>query len=979
MVDDQSTISSEKKEGIKFNEHETRGRPQSRAKSPIRRTNSRLPTVYKTVSQNISERINSNVEMDKDFDNESIMNLTWHRDEIESLAFSLESSLDEGLLTTVAASKLAQYGPNKQAKVRVNWFKKIMGYLFGGFGLVFVIGGVLFCLCWKPLGDPPAIANLILGLSMIGIFFIQAVLNWFQDFSSTKVLESVKNILEPECKCIRDGVTFIINTEELVPGDIVILEANTRVPADIRIFELNNLLFDKSVLNGESKPVKATVISNDDNILESTSMAMQGTICIGGHGRGIVVATGSNTIFGKIAKLSSKQKEGFTTIQLELFRFMSIIFGIALTLVVIILIVWGAYVKKHYPEWLTPPNLVGAIVSCFFTIIPEGVPVSFATVLIVTAKRMNKANVVCKSLLTIETLGSVSVLCSDKTGTLTTGVMSVTKTFGNIQKLALYCGLCNESKLEMGKIVNGNNTDKALLKYSMASVDESLFQKYKLVNEIPFDSKFKYLVKIFEIEGNEEYLAVLKGAPDYLFDKVLNFMSESGEIVDIKDGVDQQLATLQTEWAAEGERVLIVGFKWISKTEVDFGVVDNFTAIGLVGLSDPLRDRIPEVLQQVKIAGIKTVMITGDFSLTAISIARKAGIVTALDLDDINKLSTGQAAVISGPEMHRLSEIDWDKLVTYEEIVFSRTSPEQKLKIVKEFQKRKLIVAMTGDGVNDAPSLKQADVGISMDDGTEMAKEASDLILLDSFTSIIDGIKYGRLVFENLRKTICYLLPAGSYSEIWPLLLFAIFGFPQMLSSFLMIIICAVTDCIASMIISWEAEESNLLQKPPRSVSGERLVDLKLLFHAYATTGTYYCFTSMLLAFLNLTRNGYTFGELHKFSISDDLALLVNRSSSIYFVHLVTLQAFNLITVRSRYLSCIHNFNWRLLVIPPIYASTFFWNYIPAFHSALGTATVPVEYYFISIGMGSLVLITDELRKWYIRTHSKSWLKRIAW
>lgn len=963
FIKENNTITEENKFLVAFGNQINKSRTKE-----VQFSGNDFPTTYRTVSHNISERIST--EIHEPFDNDKLAELTWHKDHIDIVLQDFETDAVFGLSTGIATQRIKQYGYNKQSKVRVNWLVKILNYFFNGFGAVFLIAGVLFILCWKPLGDPPAIANLALGITLLVIFFIQAAINWYQDFSSGKVLQSVKQLLEPEISCIRDGQITQINTELLVPGDIVLISSNTRIPADMRILQTNGLVFDKSILNGESRPVIATTEANDTNILESTSVAIQGTLCTSGSGIGVVTATGDDTIFGNIAKLSSKPKKGLSTLQVELFRFMAIIFSIAIALIVIILIVWGAYIKHKYPNWLNTVNLVATIISCFFTVVPEGIPISFATVLTITAKKMQNSNIVCKSLLVVETLGSVSVLCTDKTGTITTGVMSVTNTVGDIEKLQKYCGLCNECQVENGQISGGNATDKALMRFSMEGSSSANHFEGKLVKDIPFDSKTKFLAKIYET--SKELLAVIKGAPDYLLEglKQPNNLSKN------------ELIKIQYEWAANGMRVVLVCTR---KFELNYDLLDiettiifDLEAVGLIALADPLRDHIPEVILNIQEAGIKTVMITGDFELTAVSIAKMAGIITQSH-DTINNMGSKEAIVINGPEMYRLSEVDWDKLVQYKEIVFSRTSPEQKLRIVKEFQKRKYIVAMTGDGVNDAPSLKQADVGISVHDGTEIAKEASDLVLMDSFLSIVDAIKYGRLVFENLRKTICYLLPAGTYSEVWALLLFAIWGFPQMLSSFLMIVICCVTDCIASMIISYETEETNLLKKPPRSVTGERLVDWKLLLHAYFTFGTYYCFSSMFLAFLHCQRLGISFDDLHKYFIPTEYQPVLNVSLSIYFVHLVILQAFNLVTVRSRYISCFRNLNWRLLVVVPIIGSTFIWNYIPAIQRALGTGEIPVEYYFISLGFGVLLVVYDELRKMVIRRNPQGFVARIAW
>lgn len=339
--------------------------------------------------------------------------------------------------------------------------------------------------------------------------------------------------------------------------------------------------------------------------------------------------------------------------------------------------------------------------------------------------------------------------------------------------------------------------------------------------------------------------------------------------------------------------------------------------------------------------------------------------------------------------MGQLLDQQWSKICGYDELVFTRTTPQQKLLIIKQFQKNGHLIGMSGDGINDAPSLKQADVGISIAEASDIAKEASDIILMSSdeelFDGIIEALRYGRLVFENLKKTVGYLLPAGTYSELWPVLLNMIFGMPQMLSSFNVILICCITDCINAIVLAFEPSERNLLEKPPRT---ERLVTWKLLLHLYFTIGTFYSFTLFLLGFLNLQRHGMPFKD---FTLSygtyqtkwENVEEILAMSSSIYFVNLVIMQVINLIAMRTRYLSMFQHPPWLnkyIFVAAPLsFGVTFIINYVPQIQEAMGSSQVPVEYYFISVGFGVVVLVYDELRKMGIRRNPSGFLARIAW
>ncbi|OAX77218.1 hypothetical protein ACJ72_08486, partial [Emergomyces africanus] len=351
---------------------------------------------------------------------------------------------------------------------------------------------------------------------------------------------------------------------------------------------------------------------------------------------------------------------------------------------------------------------------------------------------------------------------------------------------------------------------------------------------------------------------------------------------------------------------------------------EDLTFVGLVGLVDPVREEIPAVVRTLRTAGIRIMMVTGDFKLTALAIAVDCGIIKTtpplihglaeLDRGFISspeKLESLRSIVISGPELMTLNESQWEQLCKYEEIVFARTTPEQKLRIVKEFQARENIVAMTGDGVNDAPALKAADVGVALGSGSDIAIEAADMVLLDSFAAIVEAVKYGRVVFDNLKKTIIYLLPAGSFSEFWPVMANVALGVPQILSSFLMVCFPFLfTDAAGAITLAYEKPESDVLLRPPRVPKKDRLVDARLIFYAYGFIGVYECAMSFIMAFWYMERRGIPFsalalkyGNLDSKYDRDYVAEITNKASSIYFVNLVVMQFFNLLAVRTRRLS----------------------------------------------------------------------------
>jgi sodium/potassium-transporting ATPase subunit alpha len=567
----------------------------------------------------------------------------------------------------------------------------------------------------------------------------------------------------------------------------------------------------------------------------------------------------------------------------------------------------ATWIRHDYPDWLTPSLLIVGCVSVAVAFIPEGLPIAVASSLTITASVMKKNNILCKSLKTVETLGSVSTICSDKTGTLTKNMMAVsdfligteelpaaaaagyihaglkngdpTKLAGAITQLAEVSAICNAGEFDAAtnhlpvdqRKVMGDATDSAILRFAESLVPvTSTREKWKRIYKVAFNSKNKFMIQVIGLSDTEASKSgdkpqiTIKGAPDILLPRCLFYMDSKGETQPLSNEHRDYIETVKNRWSAQGKRVILLARKAIPAKHFLLGIQTpefedkimeesrgQLELIGIVGIVDPPRDEIPEVIRTLRGAGIKVHMVTGDFKLTAQAIAAECGIITvpqdavegasalsyASPSDFMPEASGTRAIAISGDELKSLDESQWSRLCAYDEIVFARTTPEQKLRIVKELQSRGEIVGMTGDGVNDAPSLKKADIGIAVGSGSDIAIEAADMVLLDSFAAIIEAVKYGRVVFDNLKKTICYLLPAGSFAEFWPVFTNVIFGLPQILSSFLMIIICCFTDCAAATAIAYEKPEADVLLRRPRNPKKDHLVDWRLILQAYGITG----------------------------------------------------------------------------------------------------------------------------------------------
>ena len=528
-----------------------------------------------------------------------------------------------------------------------------------------------------------------------------------------------------------------------------------------------------------------------------------------------------------------------------------------------------------------------------------------------------------------------------------------------ISQFRAVAGICNAGEFDVtttnlplqDRKINGDATDQAVLRFSEGLGPVSDVRRmWRKRFDLAFNSKNKFMVRVSSLvepeglaiampvqeasqfDAENDMLLTIKGGPDVLIGRCTAFVSDDGSTKDFNDGVRLAVEQIKDGWSSQGKRVILLARKILPASVIKSEVTSNdferetlehartgLTLVGLIGIVDPPREEVPDVVRILRRAGIRIFMVTGDFALTAAAIASECGIITNPPnlVHDILALSrdkpkasekteagletptsetTISSIVLSGPELITLNENQWEQLCQYDEVVFARTTPEQKLRIVKEYQSRENLVAMTGDGVNDAPSLKQADIGIAPGSGSDIAIEAADMVLLDSFSAIVEAVLYGRVVFDNLKKTICYLLPAGTFSEFWPIMTNVIFGLPQILSSFLMIIICCFTDCAAATTLAYEKPEADVMLRPPRNPKKDKLVDWKLLLQAYGFVGLSETLCSFAMSYWYAQRRGVTFGTLWfgygyvpPNLTQGYVTSVLNEASSIYFVNLVVM------------------------------------------------------------------------------------------
>ncbi|KAI5458856.1 hypothetical protein BGZ63DRAFT_427226 [Mariannaea sp. PMI_226] len=1067
--DDDARVGRQERPGL----HRTSSRRRSLSHDSSRSRLAASPTTgiqieYRTLSIHVSEsrrvdETDSDIKKGakKNEHGDYFANLSFHKLEVDQICQQLNVSKESGLSENAAANRLQRDGKNMLPEPKTNYLKKLALYLFGGFCSVLWVGVIIFFICWKPLSNPPSPTNLALAILVIIVILLQAGFSGFQDWSTQRTMKSILSLLPSDTQVLRDGKLITLPTTDLASGDIIHLKIGNRVPADMRILSHSgDIRFDRSMLTGEPDEIDGAVGCTDDNFLESRNIALMGTMVVNGSGVGVIVLTGPRSAMGRIANATVNAKERVPLIQKEIWRFVYIIIVLTIILALLILLTWVFWLRVKHFEFMNVVAMLNDVMGCVVAFIPEGMPVAVALTLMLVANRMKAVNILPKGLTTVETLGCVNVICSDKTGTLTQNKMFVTSIAfldhevdrqefdrmalnddaqENVQRLRQAAYLCNDAIFDPTTLslpldqraISGNATDSAVLRMAAlgntgwASAMPRIFQ-------IPFNSSNKWMLTLHGTDQSGEkddqtYQALVKGAPDMLLPACTHFWSgETNSVQVLDDAGRADFKAYQDKLSRNAERVIVLCEKTMKIAnqrgtnafgdEVTQNAISALTIIGILGITDPARPETAWTVAECRRAGSRFFMVTGDYSLTAAAIARNVGIFTGdTDPDTFNTLHNPSAPsslelrkgrldgerrslLLNGEHVGKLADEAWDRVCEYEEIVFARTTPEQKLRIVEELRRRDNVVAVTGDGVNDAPALRAADVGVAIVTGSDVAIEASDLVLLDQFDSVVDAIRYGRLVFQNLQKVISYLLPAGSWSEIWPVLINVFFGVPLPLSSFLMIIICVFTDLFLSLSLIMEKEEFDLLSLPPRNHKRDHLITAKIYIQAYLITGTmetviahsmFFLYmwkyagipaSSLFFAFENYSAGfyGYSQEELNNFNAT---------GQCVYFVCLVMLQWGNILAVRNRRMSIVQadpftekrRNPWLILSMIISLGIAIFVTEVPGIQTLFGTASVPIEFWFIPIPLGLAILCVDEIRKLLVRLFPKGPLARIAW
>ena len=723
---------------------------------------------------------------------------------IEDVAREMGSDPEKGLKGEEIASRIEKYGKNTLVQKKNKPFMLMFIEQFKSFMIILLIiaAAISGYMGWKTE------EGLLDTYIIMGILLLNAIIGAYQEFKAQKSLESLKKMAAPMAKVVRDGEAMVVNVEDVVPGDLVELEVGDIVPADIRITESVNMSIQESSMTGESVPVEKTgdILQGTDIPLgDRTNMAYSSGVVTFGHGKGIVVGTGMNTEIGKIADMLGGESDTQTPMQVRLEKLGKII-GIASVVICVVIFLIGILNDRD------PVGMFMVAVSLAVAAIPEGLPAISTIILSMGVRRMVKHNAIIRKLPSVETLGCTTVICSDKTGTLTKNQMTVVEEYtpgGNLDRLVTISVLCCDAKEvknnEGGITKVGDPTEIALIDLGRQNGVEKaeLDTACPRVGEVAFDSSRKRMSTINRMQDGSLQINVKGG-----LDEVLSVCTKIETADGVRDIAPADISDLQKKnqkMAESALRVLAMAYRPADEVSSEMEEVErDLIFVGITGMIDPEREEVIGAIQECHDAGIRTVMITGDHKATALAIASKIGIYNEGDL------------AITGTELEKIDDRTFEENVG-KYSVYARIAPEQKVKIVTAWQKKGEIVAMTGDGVNDAPALKQADIGVSMGiTGTEVAKDASDMVLSDdNFVTIVSAVSEGRRIYDNILKTILFLL-STNLGEVLLLFVASIFNMGIPLLPIHILWINLVSETFPALALSLDPASKDIMKKKSR-------------------------------------------------------------------------------------------------------------------------------------------------------------------
>ena len=868
-----------------------------------------------------------------------------YRQSVEEVLEELKTT-DKGLTQREAAARQEKYGPNKlkeaaKATALQRFFKQLKDPM-----LIILLAAAAVSAATDFIAGESFTESIII----LVVVLLNAILGVIQESKAEAAIEALQTMTAAKCKVLRDEKTEVLESSNLVPGDVVILEAGDAVPADGRLIECASLKIEEAALTGESTPENKTVetIAKDVTLGDRENMCYMGSTVVYGRGKAIITSTGMNTEMGKIAGVLSKTEQEETPLQKKLSQLGKMlskaVLGICIFIFIFDLIVSGEFTIQSVLK-----NFMVAV-SLAVAAIPEGLATVVTVVLSIGVTNMSKRNAVVRRLTAVETLGCTQVICSDKTGTLTQNKMTVVEHTGDTKVLAEAMTLCNDAVFEDGG-AKGEPTEAALVNFGAAEgiIKSELEKTQPRVAEAPFDSSRKMMSTIHKC--GDAFVQYTKGAPDEVLRRCISY-EQDGKILPMTEEKRREILDKNHSMADKALRVLAAAKRnWNAVPEdvTPENLEQDLCFIGLTGMIDPIRPEVKAAIAECRSAGIRPVMITGDHKDTAVAIARDLGIIS------------GPEQAITGAELDKLSDEELDKAVENYG-VYARVQPEHKVRIVSAWKHRGAVTAMTGDGVNDAPSIKSADIGIGMGiTGTDVTKNVADMVLSDdNFATIVSAVGEGRRIYDNIRKSIQFLL-TSNLSEVLGVFLSTLMGF-TLFNPVHLLFINLITDCFPALALGLEKAEPDTMKRPPRSssdgiFSGGMAGDI--------------AYQGILITVITLV--SYIIGhsmEVGHFAIPhgvshDGMTMAFLTMSMCEIFH-----AFNMRSQRKSVFKLGHNIVLWMAMLGSVALTTIVLE-VPAVANAFGFTPVSWNEYAIAIGLAVLIVPIVETVKAFQRKAAK--------